>query len=184
MNAVSEVLRDLASALEDLGCAWYVFGAQALVAHGVPRATQDLDVTVDVDPSRVNELAEALIARGFLLRVDSDLDDWISQTFVLPVWHEAHAFPVDVVLALSELERGFARRSRVLSLGVLVPVIAVSDLVVSKILAGREQDIVDVQTLVAGGAAIDRKGIEETLALIESSLDLQGLVGRFRSCLS
>lgn len=182
MNGVSEVLRDLSAALSQVGCPWYVSGAQALVAHGVPRTAQDLDVTVDVDTAQVEELVAALTAHGFQLRIDEDIHAWVAQTYVIPIWHSAQAFPVDVVLALSELERSFASRSEVLLLGVSVPVIAVSDLVVSKLLAARPQDIADVCSLLAGGAAVDVEAVESLLATIESGLDLPGLVDLFHSC--
>jgi hypothetical protein len=35
---------------------WYVFGAQAVVVHGRPRMTGDVDVTVEIDVSRLPSL--------------------------------------------------------------------------------------------------------------------------------
>jgi len=42
--AAVELLAALASTLERWG-RWYVFGAQAVIAHGVPRLSADVDVT-------------------------------------------------------------------------------------------------------------------------------------------
>ncbi len=183
MSAVSEVLVDLSAALEEAGCAWYVFGAQAVVAHGVPRATQDLDVTVLLEPAQAPALAEMLARHGFALRVDDDLAEWVARTFVIPVWHRAREFPVDVVLALSELERSFAARSDTHLLGPGVPVISASDLVVAKLLAGRTQDLADVQGLLGSAARIDHDHVLALLQAIETGLDLPGLVDLYRSCL-
>ncbi len=40
-----DLLSDLKKALENLGLRWYLFGAQAVVVHGRPRLTEDVDVT-------------------------------------------------------------------------------------------------------------------------------------------
>ena len=35
-------------AFRDLGVRWYIFGAQAVIAAGAPRLTEDVDVTVEL----------------------------------------------------------------------------------------------------------------------------------------
>lgn len=42
------LLRSLGVAFAARGLRWYVFGAQAVVAHGRPRLTADVDVAVDL----------------------------------------------------------------------------------------------------------------------------------------
>ena len=174
MSAVSEALGALSDAFGELGVAWYVFGAQALIAHGVPRATADIDVTVVVEPRDARALLDALERAGFVLRVEEELEAWVARTFVLPVWHTSAGLPADVVLALSELEARFARRAPTLDLGVRVPVLGVGDLIVSKILASRPLDLEDVRMLAP--LDHDRDEVVALLAEIEAALDLHGLV--------
>lgn len=45
MPAAGAALADLAPALVSFGLRWYVFGAQAAIHYGSPRATADVDVT-------------------------------------------------------------------------------------------------------------------------------------------
>lgn len=42
---VADLLAALAGALGELGVRWYLFGAQAVLIHGRPRLTDDVDVT-------------------------------------------------------------------------------------------------------------------------------------------
>jgi hypothetical protein len=108
--AALELLADLSKVLAGWG-RWYLFGAQAVIAYGVPRLSADVDVTPD-DPER---FATVMHAAGFALRVDDP--DFVRRTRVMPFVHLATAMPVDVVLAASGLEDEFLDRARVVDLG-------------------------------------------------------------------
>ena len=47
--AALDLLKALAAVLDRWG-RWYLFGAQAVVAYGVPRFSADVDVTVQLEP--------------------------------------------------------------------------------------------------------------------------------------
>lgn len=50
----------IVGALEEQGVRYAVFGAMAMAAHGLDRATRDLDLFVDPDPDNVDRLRRAL----------------------------------------------------------------------------------------------------------------------------
>ena len=52
------------SALLHVGARFLVVGAHAMAAHGVPRATGDLDVWVDPAPDNADRVWQALLAFG------------------------------------------------------------------------------------------------------------------------
>lgn len=56
---VPAALADLARTFRALRVRWYVFGAQALIAAGVPRLTADIDVTVEVPRGGPRALVDA-----------------------------------------------------------------------------------------------------------------------------
>ena len=58
---------DLLRALEESGARYLVVGAQAVAAHGVPRATGDMDVWVEPTRDNASAVWEALLA--FALRL-------------------------------------------------------------------------------------------------------------------
>lgn len=173
----AEVLRALARALEGSGAGWYLFGAQAVVAWGRPRFTEDIDVTVASTPARSRELVAALESAGFRLRVP-DVDEFVARTWVLPIEHAATGTPVDVVLGASGLEEQFLSRARRIDLGgVVVPVISPEDLVVSKILAGRQKDLEDVVgVLQLQGEQLNLAAVRTLLGLLEEALDQSDLL--------
>lgn len=166
----AELLADLAVALAAVGVRWYVFGAQAALIWGRPRLTTDVDVTVECRvPTR--ELVEALDKGGFSLRVDGT-DAFIDATRVVPFEHRASGLALDVVLAGPGLEERFLERAVPVDIaGTVVPFISPEDLVVTKLLAGREKDIDDVRGVFAErGSALDVSRIRTTLELLEGAL--------------
>jgi hypothetical protein len=122
-SPAAETLRALASALDGLGVSWYLFGAQAALARGSHRLTEDLDVTVFLGESSARELETSLQATGFSLRVPN-VDEFVSTTRVIPIVHDSTRMPVDIVLGGPGLEELFLQDSERLLLGgvsVLVP---------------------------------------------------------------
>jgi hypothetical protein len=166
----AELLADLAAALASVDARWYVFGAQAALVWGRPRLTTDVDVTVQC---RVltRELVTALEAHGFSLRVDGT-DAFIDATRVVPLDHRASGLGLDVVLAGPGLEELFLERAVPVDVGgTAVPFISPEDLVVTKLLAGREKDIDDVRGVLAErGGTLDVVSIRTTLTLLEDAL--------------
>jgi hypothetical protein len=166
----ADLLADLAKALDALAIRWYVFGAQAALIWGRPRLTTDVDVTVECRvPTRA--LVDALERGGFSLRVDGT-DAFIDATRVVPLEHRASGLALDVVLAGPGLEELFLERAVPIDVaGTVVPFISPEDLIVTKLLAGREKDIDDVRGVLAErGLALDVSHIRATLALLEDAL--------------
>lgn len=178
--AALELLADLSKVLAGWG-RWYVFGAQAVIAYGVPRLSADVDVTVRLVPEDPERFATAMHAAGFALRVDDP--DFVRRTRVMPFVHLATAMPVDVVLAASGLEDEFLDRARVVDLGgTSVPLIDPEDLVIAKVLAGRPKDLEDARSLWRiRGQELDADRIHRTLRLLEEALSQSDLVPSFES---
>ncbi|MGH9202388.1 MAG: hypothetical protein ACRD2A_14265, partial [Vicinamibacterales bacterium] len=113
---------------------WYVFGAQAVIAYGVPRLSADVDVTLRLDPDDPEAFVREMEAAGFALRVDDP--GFVRRTRVMPFVHIRTGMPLDIVLAGSGLEDEFLDRVRLVNLGgTTVPLIDPEDLVIAKVLA-------------------------------------------------
>lgn len=176
--AAVELLTGLSKVLSRWG-RWYVFGAQAVIAYGVPRLSADVDVTVDLVPDEPERFTREMEAAGFALRVDDP--DFVRRTRVLPFVHLATAMPLDVVLAGSGLEDEFLDRSKPTDLGgTTVPLIDREDLVIAKVLAGRPQDMEDARGIWRlHGAALDAGRIRRILRLLEKALSQSDLLSGF-----
>lgn len=180
-SGISDVLRDLKTCFSQRGVRWYLFGAQAAILYGSARLTADVDVTVALGTTSVPELVALLQRRRFQARVRLD-ERFIAASRVLPLTHTPSGIPVDVVLAgpgLEEIVLGRVRKVRVGS--AIFPVISPEDLIVLKLLAGRPQDLSDVQAVLAGGERIDAASIRTTLAMVEGAIDQSDLSPRFEA---
>jgi predicted nucleotidyltransferase len=177
MSALGDTLRSLARVLDEQGLAWFVFGAQAVVVRGAPRATQDVDITVEVSREDLPELVSALQAEGLSHRYPEIADELLASGAVLPLRHSS-GMEVDMVLAGSGLEAiTLARASRVRMDGVEVPVAQATDLVVMKVLAGRGKDLDDVRALLAGGD-VDLAEVRDLLHQLQEALGQSDLLPR------
>ena len=178
--AALELLEALSAVLDRRG-RWYLFGAQAVVAYGVPRFSADVDVTLALAPDDPELFVRDMEAGGFTLRVDDP--EFVRQARVLPFVHTATGMPLDVVLAGSGLEEEFLDRAKTSDLGgVRVPVIDIADLVIAKILAGRPKDIEDARSLWRlHGSHIDRRRIRRVLRLLEEALGQSDLLSGFEA---
>jgi hypothetical protein len=178
-TSVARLLADLATVLRSLGLRWYVFGAQAVVIHGRPRLTEDVDVTVDLDSLSARALVQKFASAGFELAEFAD-DEFVEVTRVLPFVHTATGMALDVVLAGPGLEQLFLADAEEVELGgVVVPVIRVEHLLVTKVLAARPKDLDDAREILQTREDIGLELIRELLRELQIGLGQSDLVAVF-----
>lgn len=177
-SAALDLLTTLAPVIGRWG-RWYVFGAQAVILYGVPRLSADVDVTLALVPDAPERFAVDMQTAGFTLRVSDP--EFVRRTRVMPFVHAATGMPLDVVLAGSGLEDEFLTRARQTNVGgTMLPVIALDDLVIAKVLAGRPKDIEDARALwKLHSGEVDQGRIRRTLLLLEEALAQGDLVSVF-----
>lgn len=183
MSALGDTLRALKSALDAADLRWFLFGAQAVAIRGAPRATQDVDVTVEVAHSALPTLMERLENAGLVHRYPEIAAELLQAGAVIPLLHELSGMEVDLVVAASGLEQLAQSRAEwhVID-GVDVPVAQATDLVVMKVLAGRGKDLDDVCGLVASGD-VDQAEVVDLLAQLEEALGQSDLLPRWEEAL-
>jgi len=175
VSALGEALRSLSRVLDERGLRWFVFGAQAVAIRGAPRATQDVDVTVEVSRVHLRPLVEALEAEGIGHRNPEIAEELLDSGAVLPMSHPS-GMEIDLVLAGSGLEDlALDRATRVRIEEVDVPVAHATDLVVMKALAGRGKDLEDIRAVLAGGD-VDVAEARDLLGQLEHALGRSDLL--------
>ncbi len=156
--------------LAERGGRFVVAGGLAVVLHGHPRLTVDLDLVVDLEPEAARRTVEALTSLGLrpLAPVDPlDFADpsrrraWIEEKGMRVFsFYDPHD-PLRIVDLFVEPPFDFEvlwSNARVMELGrVAVRVAAIPDLIRMKRQAGRAQDLDDIQRL----AEIERRRVEE-----------------------
>jgi hypothetical protein len=154
----------LVGALEALCMAqvrYLIVGGFAVAAHGLRRATVDLDLVVQLDPDNLGRALAALQALGYRPHVPVEpalLTDaavrrrWAQEKgrVVLSGWHPAYAGSIiDLFIAEPfDFDAEYARALEdELQPGLRVRYPCVDTLIAMKLAAGRPQDLLDVEQL-------------------------------------
>lgn len=123
-------------------------GGQAVLLHGEPRLTQDIDITLGVAPDRLPSILESCEACG-LQPLPQHPEAFVRETFVLPAAHADSTLRVDFIFSTTPYEaQAIARAVRIEIRGEQVPFTAAEDLILHKLFAGRPRDIEDAEGVV------------------------------------
>ena len=145
---MNEDFLDLLKCLLEAGARFLVVGAHALAAHGIPRATGDLDVWIDRTPTNVERVWVALLSFGApvaalgVTRGDLEAAGMTVQIGLPPR-------RIDLMTEITGVLFDEAWPSRVSHrVGTLdVPFIGRGELVRNKRAAGRPKDLADLEAL-------------------------------------
>jgi hypothetical protein len=137
---------EMLSALSGAGADYLLVGAYAMAAHGVPRATGDIDLWVRPDPANAEKVMRALRAFGAPL-LDLSLDDLSKPGTVFQIGLPPRR--IDILTAIDGLSFDEAWPLRIAATldGVPVAVIGLAQLVKNKRATGRPKDALDVELL-------------------------------------
>jgi hypothetical protein len=137
---------EMLSALFAAGAEFMVVGAHALAAHGLPRATGDLDIFVRATPENARRVMTALRAFGAplfdLTERDLSAPDTVFQVGLPPS-------RIDLLTSISGVafDEAWPRHVDVTLGTLIVPIIGRDDFVKNKKAAGRTKDLLDIQML-------------------------------------
>lgn len=146
----------LARALVDRRLPFMVIGGQAVLLHGEPRVTADIDITLAASPAQVDDVIAVCAVAGLTV-LPTDPADFVGQTFVLPAADGTTGIRVDFIFTTTEYEaQAIGRAVPVDVAGVNVPFASAEDLLIHKLFAGRPRDLEDAAGIVRRkGAEVD-----------------------------
>lgn len=146
--------------LDELKFPYVIIGGLAVSLIGEPRMTLDIDFILSIPEKDIQHFLKTAIDRGFDLNMKKELQR-INQTgtfrFSMGLFH------ADVILASSEFESSvFKRRKKIKLAGKKAYFPSPEDLIILKIVAGREKDMLDAKSiLIRHRGKLDRKYIEK-----------------------
>lgn len=151
---------DVLVLLRDVGVRHVIVGGTAVILHGVPRTTADLDLVVEDDPANLQRLVSVMNRLGYRPRApveSSELCDpaarraWVEDkgmrafTFMLP---DHPLSDIDILIDSPLSYEELSRTAERIDAGGLVLVIAsIEHLIEMKRVAGRPQDVADADAL-------------------------------------
>lgn len=159
--SLTAFLADVVRILDELDIPFMLTGSLASAFYGTPRATQDIDVVIDPDPTRIDVLVDHLLGAGL----------YVSRDAAREAFHTAAQFnaidpgsgwKVDFMLrkarAFSKSE--FERRRPTQLFGIQVSLASIEDLIVAK-----------VEWSQLGDAELQRRDVVQLLEASWNSLD-------------
>lgn len=136
-------------ALSDAGARFLVVGAHALAVHGVPRATQDLDVWVDPTPENADLVWQALVRFGAPLEdMRIERSDFVRPDTVVQIGLPPNRIDLlTTITGVEGFEDAWAARAESEVDGNLIPFLGRQTLIANKLATGRLKDLADLEAL-------------------------------------
>lgn len=139
---------------------YVIVGGIAVILHGSPRLTADLDIIIDLEPVKAGRAIDVLRRAGFRAEIPVDIREFADETVRRSWMVEKHMkalslhdldTPPTVIDILAESPIAFEdlyRRAKLISLDEMtLRVASIPDLIVMKRLSGRPEDLSDIAEL-------------------------------------
>jgi predicted nucleotidyltransferase len=166
-----ELLKKIAKSLSREGIEYMIIGGQAVLIYGEPRLTKDIDITLGINVDELEKIPE-IVRKLKLKLLVSDPEKFVKETFVLPVLDKKTGFRVDFIFSFSEYKRTAIKRVNKIKIDkVEVNFASVEDVIIHKIVAGRERDLEDVRKIILKNKEIDFEYILRWLEFFENILE-------------
>lgn len=142
-----------------------LIGGQAVLLHGDPRLTRDIDITLGITPEGLPQLL-AVCEEAALHPLPADPLQFVRDTFVLPARSIDTDIRVDFIFSSTPYEAQAIARAALVPMGdTVVPFATAEDLVLHKLFAGRPRDIEDANSVIRRkGAQLDWDYLERWAA--------------------
>ena len=138
--------REMLSELLDASAEYLIVGAYALAAHGVPRATGDLDVWIRPSKDNAGRVFAALARFGAPLDHVS-LEDFTNPGMVFQIGVAPRRIDILTSIDGVDFDSAWSGRTSVEIDGLRVPVLGREDLIANKRAVGRPKDLADIAML-------------------------------------
>lgn len=153
---LNEDFEDLLDALDEAEVEFILVGAHALAAHGVPRATGDIDILIRADKANAQRVLQALLLFGAPVEQhnvsagDFEVEGDVYQMGLPPR-------RIDLLTQIDgvSFDEAWNRRVQLSYHGRRLPVLGLQDLIRNKRACGRPKDRADLDLLRAAGVDLD-----------------------------
>jgi hypothetical protein len=145
---VTEDWTEALVALLSAGARFLVVGAHAMAVHGVPRATQDLDVWIEATDENAQRVWEALATFGAPLEeLGITPADFARPRTVVQVGLPPNRLDVLTEVSGADFEAAWEDRVEHEVAGRTIPFLGRATLIANKRAAGRLKDLADIEAL-------------------------------------
>jgi hypothetical protein len=143
---VNPDFRDLLYEFNAAEARFLVVGAHAVTYYSTPRYTKDLDLWVDADGDNPRRVYAALARFGAPLH-ELTVEDLSAPETVFQIGVEPNRIDLLTTVEGLNFESAWERREMSAYGGIPIPILSLEDLTICKKIAGRPQDLLDVESL-------------------------------------
>jgi Nucleotidyltransferase of unknown function (DUF6036) len=163
---------------------YMIIGGQAVLLHGLPRMTKDIDVTLGVDTRDLDRVVKSVAAIGLEI-IPDNFESFVEKTFVLPARHKESGIRIDFIFSFISYERQAIDRAKpVLLNGESVMFASVEDIIIHKCFAGRPRDLEDARSIVIKNPEFDQAYVRHWLKELEILPERAGLSRAFENLIA
>ncbi len=158
-----ELLSRIDAKLTEANFPYMVIGGQAVLLHGEPRLTKDIDITLGVDTTYLSKLLDILTELE-LEPLPENIEAFVEKTMVLPTIEKNTNIRVDFIFSFTAYERQAIARAREVNIkNQKVKFASAEDLIIHKVFAGRPRDLEDIKSVLIKNPNIDAEYIKKWL---------------------
>jgi len=175
---LKEFIKTLAKEIDRSGIDYMIIGGQAVLIYGEPRLTKDIDITLGTGLEGYEKVLEIINNLKLKILPKNPLK-FVKQTLVLPVLHSDSGIRIDFIFSYSEYEKNALKRVKKVKIdGITVKYASLEDLIIQKIISGRERDIEDVKGILLKNKKLNERYIKKWLREFERVINKK-LVEKF-----
>jgi hypothetical protein len=161
-----ELLELVLGVLDQLGIESMLVGSHASSFYGEARSTHDIDLVIDLDPAKINELVDSFDSSRYYLSPQALREGRMANLIDTQTGDKVDFF---LLAATEQAQSGFSRRCVATILGVTVSIASPEDTVLAKLdwnrqLNGSERQISDVREVLRNqGSKLDIRYLRNEL---------------------
>ena len=179
-----QLISRIAAELKRAEIPYMILGGQAVLLHGLPRMTKDIDITLGVDTQELDRVVNSIAATGLEI-IPDHFRSFVEKTFVLPARHQESGIRVDFIFSFIPYERQAIDRARpVLLKGEPVMFASVEDVIIHKCFAGRPRDLEDARSIIIKNPDFDQAYVRHWLKELETSPERADISRAFEDLLA
>ena len=163
MPAFESLMAKISKALEHDRIPYMVIGGQAVIVHGEPRFTRDIDITLGVDTDERERIFK--ITRSLSLTpLKGVTKAFVKRNALLSVEDKKTKLVVDFMFSFLPYERQAIERAKPIRLGnTKVKFATAEDTIIHKLFASRPLDVADVLSIVNVTRKLDKRYLRKWL---------------------
>ena len=178
MKDLVQTLDGLVALLNRLSVDYVIMGGLVVRAYSIPRATEDIDLTLSLPQQRFGEFYEALDQHGYEVP-EPYKSGWLDELKGMHLvkikrYIANHAIDIDLFFVESRFQEEVMKRRRLADVeGRKLWIASPEDLVILKIVSGRPRDWIDVADVFFTQGDLDEKYMRRWAKELSIEKDLE-----------